>query len=76
MYHKKVIQEMRSRGYHTDDNWLRDTYRGKILGDVDFCDLPNIDYEIPAWNYPEHDDNYLHECLDNLKTKGIEIHVQ
>ena len=25
--------------------------------------------------YPEHDDAYLAECLQNLKNKGIEIDI-
>lgn len=26
--------------------------------------------------YPEHNDKYLKECLENLKNKGIEIRIE
>lgn len=68
MYHLKVIYEMKRRGYEVDRRWLNFNYRGKKLG----FDFVNIKPDLTeSWDYPEHDDYYLQECLDNLKSKGI-----
>lgn len=77
-YHYKVMEEMKRRGYCPDPIWLCCDYRGKELGyaqPMEFCDgimldlCKNLDETI----YPEHHEEYLEECLDNLKSKGIEI---
>jgi uncharacterized protein (TIGR02328 family) len=45
---------------------------------MEFCDgimlslCTNLDETI----YPEHNEEYLEECLDNLKSKGIEIELK
>ena len=72
VYHCKVMDEMKARGYHPDETWYTASYRGTVLGyDPHFCG------DSYAWTnnpvYPEHNDEYLQECLDNLKEKGIEI---
>jgi uncharacterized protein (TIGR02328 family) len=51
-------------------------WRGAILGKeegwanpslvLDLCDASRI--------YPEHNDAYLQECLENLKKKGIDLY--
>lgn len=69
-YHLEVMKEMRRRGYNVDENWMDRTYRGKLIGDdfsifTDF--VPNFQ------NYPEHNEAYLQECIDNLAEKGITI---
>lgn len=75
-YHNLIMKEMTNRGYHPDPIWNDATYRGKILGyDKDFVkDISILDYDITKGNlYQEHNDEYLHECLDNLRSKGIDI---
>ena len=82
-YHYLVMNEMRERGYNPDKLWYDCDYRGSALGEeVLWCDqaamlgfldaAENHNYLI----YPEHDDLYLQECLDNLKSKGIEINIE
>jgi uncharacterized protein (TIGR02328 family) len=76
-YHFEVMEEMRQRGFSVNSQWLDCTYRGKSC-------LPYGDYmrKQAAINasklinsgglvYPEHNDEYLVECLENLKRKGI-----
>ena len=69
---------MEKRGYHPNSIWRYATYRGKELGG----DWPEDKWEVQCWRwikennnpiYPEHNDEYLKECLENLKNKGIEI---
>ena len=76
-YHVLIMEEMKNRGYKPDEKWYRDSYRGLKLGDEygwAYADLAE-DYLENAKNgymiYPEHNDEYLQECLDNLKGKGI-----
>ena len=71
-YHSLVMDEMESRGYKPDSVWRNIDYRGKALGyQYDWCH--NIIINNPI--YPEHNDEYLKECLDNLKNKGIMINL-
>lgn len=66
-YHILIMDEMEKRGYRPDTLWKDPRYRGKTVP-------PYTEYEdTPATNpiYPEHDDAYLDECLENLKNKGI-----
>ncbi|MDD4722918.1 MAG: TIGR02328 family protein [Acidaminococcaceae bacterium] len=65
-FHLLVMQEMEQRGYHADKIWLDSNYRGKSLGYVDY----NTDGKVLE-KYPEHDQKYLTECIDNLKGKGV-----
>lgn len=69
-YHLLVITEMKKRGYNVDPKWLNPFYRGKKLN----IDMVN---QIQSKNgiYPEHNDKYLVECLQNLKNKGITIEI-
>jgi uncharacterized protein (TIGR02328 family) len=73
-YHSLVMNEMIRRGYNVDKIWFDAAYRGKT------CQLHDIiDFELiciivrknPI--YPEHNDEYLWECIENLKKKGVEI---
>jgi uncharacterized protein (TIGR02328 family) len=70
-YHLEVMVEMSKRGYHADIEWFDEKYRGKAC----YGYVNNFEnYELYGYIiYPEHDNNYLQECLDNLKRKGIEI---
>lgn len=74
-YHFKVMDEMKARGYHPDEIWYNPDYRGNTLGMVEgwtckpileqYCKQDKI--------FIEHNGEYLQECIDNLKGKGIEI---
>ena len=81
-YHYLIMNEMQARGYNPNKIWYDIDYRGTILGEEAFwCDsatmlgfldaAENHSYMI----YPEHNDEYLQECIDNLKEKGIEIQL-
>lgn len=85
VYHCLVMAEMEKRGYKPGEDWFDPLYRGKTLGrnapipsfDAEKEPLPKtmcpllIAKDVPI--YPEHDDAYLKECLENLKGKGIVI---
>ena len=68
-YHMLVIDEMKNRGYNPDPLWENPLYRGKKVDAYQNLDKINLTYPI----YPEHDDKYLKECLENLSDKGIYI---
>ena len=71
-YHRKVMSEMVRRGFKVDPLWQRFQYRGKN------CMEYATPYYGPLWNYPiypEHNESYLQECLDNLRSKRIVIEV-
>lgn len=74
------MNEMKERGYNPNSIWYDVDYRGSALGEevlwcnraimLGFLDAAeNHNYPI----YPEHNDEYLQECIKNLKEKGIEI---
>lgn len=74
VYHTRVMHEMERRGYTPEYSWWDLGYRGKqcepdsvqyVCDMMDYCTV----YPVPI--YPEHDDDYLRECLDNLRNKGI-----
>jgi len=69
-YHCLIMEEMLDRGYNVSEEWLDHQYRGKLLG-YDKSIKLNKTTKYPI--YPEHNENYLKECIDNLKSKGIEI---
>ena len=55
---------------------MNDTYlefNTFIIIDMMKCILYFEDAMNSEMIYPEHNDTYLQECLDNLKEKGIEI---
>lgn len=63
------MDEMKSRGYKPDEKWLDKHYRGSKC--QPYRQLPDEVITKPL--YPEHDQCYLLECIDNLKAKGIQI---
>jgi uncharacterized protein (TIGR02328 family) len=79
-YHKLIMDEMERRGYHPDRTWDDPYWRGSTLGredgwaDADFID-DQYYYAIHKGGtiYPEHDKEYLIECLENLKEKGVDV---
>lgn len=69
-YHNLVMNEMERRGYKPDKIWRNPNWRGNKLGEVaDWAKMENFNGII----FPEHNDIYLNECLENLKSKGIMI---
>lgn len=78
-YHRKVLLEMIRRGYKPDLMWMSLFHRGKhCIAD----ELTKEDYiaavvkmKKNSFVYPEHNDEYLKECLDNLAGKGIVLEV-
>ena len=74
LYHLKVMREMETRGYNVGSEWYRKEYRGKRSG-------PWLHQELSAiccprgqtLVYQEHNNQYLEECIQNLKNKGIEV---
>lgn len=71
-YHNFVMNEMENRGYHPDGIWRDPAWRGSKLGK---CEGWASTKEFVGLVYAEHNDEYLQECLDNLKSKGIEIKI-
>ncbi len=70
-YHTLVMAEMQRRGYNVDKLWLEPSYRGKVVGE----DKSSFTQIFEYCDYPEHNDAYLAECLENLAEKGILIDV-
>lgn len=70
-YHMIIMNEMAERGYNVSSEWRNFRYRGKILG-YDMSEFTSNG--IPDL-YPEHNDNYLIECIENLAQKGIFIEL-
>ena len=72
-YHILVMREMTRRRYDANYDWYNRCYRGKhllftTLDEVGtFVNYPNDNI------YNEHNDQYLKECLLNLKAKGAEL---
>ena len=64
-----VMHEMNKRGFNISKNIFREYY-----DDIDAYDM-YMQYRDGSIKkiYPEHDDEYLEECVLNLKGKGIEI---
>ena len=77
-YHYLIIDEMTRRGYN-HVNWENPDWRGNNIGeqegwanrwDVDTCHYLATTGKII---YPEHNDEYLKECIDNLRDKGVDV---
>ena len=79
-YHYLVMDEMKRRGYNPDEIWRNPCYRGKSLpmqwdfADADFVDDQYV-YATKKGGiiYPEHNDEYLAECIRLLKEKNAPI---
>ena len=71
-YHFLVMNEMKKRGYKPDETWYNPNYRGKTLGEQTNWTTPLLKQFLTQDRiFIEHNDEYLQECLDNLKGKGI-----
>jgi uncharacterized protein (TIGR02328 family) len=77
-YHYLVMQEMSKRGYSVSEEWLDPNYRGKICKRIEKNLKINLKWIESKNNnvYPEHNELYLQECVDNLKGKGININLK
>ena len=81
-YHYLVMNEMKARGYNPNEIWYNVNWRGNDLGEQKgWAAQKIVDLYVkkaPEFGgtmiYPEHNDEYLQECIDNLKSKGIEIY--
>lgn len=75
LYHMVVIKEMRTRGYKVETNWVRPWYRGKKSAERTCEEMPGITWKNNFHEnfYPEHNAEYLVECIENLRLKGIEV---
>lgn len=78
-YHYLVMNEMVARGYQPNQVWYNKNYRGTTLGYTPgYCKDSLLQYYLSQGEqnnliYPEHNEEYFQECIDNLKSKGIEI---
>lgn len=73
-YHLYIMEEMKRRGYQVEPLWYDPYYRGKVAAPWTEGQL-KIDKSVSIPFYKEHNEDYLKECIDNLKQKGIDIHV-
>ncbi|MDY0393493.1 TIGR02328 family protein [Virgibacillus halophilus] len=73
LYHQKVMEEMKKRGYRADPLWEDPAYRGKNCPPYENIPSGETDSSNDHYIYPEHDNAYLSECLENLRDKGIDI---
>ena len=70
-YHSLVMDEMEKRGYQVSIEWRDKNYRGKIAEKYRNLEEKMIDGPI----YKEHNQEYLQECIENLREKGIELEL-
>lgn len=72
-YHCLIMQEMIRRGYNVSEEWFNPNYRGKQCKSIKKDLKINLKWlKVKKTNiYPEHDYNYLVECIDNLRGKGV-----
>lgn len=74
-YHFLVMEEMRHRGYNPDSIWMNVKWRGTILGEEEGWANPCLVLDLcnASLIYPEHNDDYLRECINLLKEKNAPI---
>ena len=81
-YHHLIMEEMKRRGYNPDPTWYNVDWRGTQLkeekgwGDeLEVNEIKCFCLDGSAMIFPEHNNEYLQECIDNLKSKGIEVEL-
>lgn len=76
-YHMRVMYEMQQRGFNLDCCWFDPGYRGKsaLKFEPDYVEIQRLqdDKNKVPFVYPEHNDEYLTECLANLRNKGVNL---
>ena len=82
VYHYLIMDEMIKRGYRPDPIWRNENWRGNTLKEQpNWCNHNSIlaVYDAAMIDgsciFPEHNEEYLQECLDNLTAKGININL-
>ena len=71
IYHILVMEEMEKRGYNVSAEWKDKNYRGRTAEKYD-----NLKEEIIGSPiYKEHNIEYLADCIENLRDKGIHLKV-
>lgn len=72
-YSYQVYLEMKRRGYHPDLQriWSALRKRNLTYKEIDNCFTQM--YQFSGIIYPEHNEQYYQECIDNLKSKNIEL---
>lgn len=83
-YHYRVMAEMIRRGHRVAPEWMKVNYRGQSLGFAEegFADANKVALKLMFSQfskmsiYLEHNNQYLDECLDNLKAKGVILEVR
>jgi hypothetical protein len=71
IYHSKIMDEMKKRGYRVSTEWRDKNYRGHKAESYSNLEETNISSPI----YKEHNDEYLAECIENLAGKGIKLDI-
>ena len=61
----------KKRGYNVSAEWKDKNYRGRTAVKYDNLKEEIIDSPI----YKEHDAEYLADCIENLRNKGIQLKV-
>lgn len=79
-YHFKIIGEMLNRGYIVSDEWLIRKYRGKNCDKhtneslhINHKPLSLDELQRKSTIYPEHNKEYLIECIENFRAKGVDV---
>lgn len=79
MYPIRVMREMERRGYKPNPSWYDFEYRGSNCSPDSQSAVSKMMRKANLWYipvYPEHNDEYLKECLGNLEAKGIHIDME
>ena len=71
IYHSKIMDEMKKRGYRVSIEWRDKNYRGQKA--ESYSNLEETSISTPI--YKEHNSDYLLECIDNLAGKGIKLDI-
>ena len=71
LFHSLVMDEMEKRGYKVSEECRDKNYRGKTAEKYDKLEEKMIESPI----YKEHNGEYLMECIENLRNKGIKIEL-
>ena len=74
-YTDKIFLEMIKRGYKPNVQCITDALMRRY--DCDFRTAVNMFSNCyDETSYPEHDESYLRECLENLRNKNIIIEME
>ena len=77
-YHYLIMDEMVRRGYNPDKIWRNSNWRGNVLGEEsNWADMDMVmgiydNAKMGHIIYPEHNKEYLVECIENLREKEID----